>query len=123
MGLPKKNLASEALAGVERHPTARFRKGANPDPPTICAPKPSRRLNAKVAVGADLVKHKENLWCHMDLPPLNALRAFEVAARTGSFIQAGSELGVTAAAVSLRSRRWRRTWASGCSSARATGSF
>jgi LysR family glycine cleavage system transcriptional activator len=35
-----------------------------------------------------------------DLPPLNALRAFEVAARTGSFVQAGAELGVTAAAVS-----------------------
>ena len=34
------------------------------------------------------------------LPPLNALRAFEVAARTGSFAQAGAELGVTAAAVS-----------------------
>jgi LysR family glycine cleavage system transcriptional activator len=32
--------------------------------------------------------------------PLNALRAFEVAARTGSFVQAGAELGVTAAAVS-----------------------
>lgn len=35
-----------------------------------------------------------------NLPPLNALRAFEVAARTGSFVQAGAELGVTAAAVS-----------------------
>ncbi|OYX43556.1 MAG: hypothetical protein B7Z02_08410 [Rhodobacterales bacterium 32-67-9] len=32
--------------------------------------------------------------------PLNAIRAFEVAARTGSFVQAGTELGVTAAAVS-----------------------
>lgn len=32
--------------------------------------------------------------------PLNALRAFEVAARTGSFVSAGAELGVTAAAVS-----------------------
>ena len=35
-----------------------------------------------------------------NLPPLNALRGFEVAARTGSFVQAGAELGVTAAAVS-----------------------
>jgi LysR family glycine cleavage system transcriptional activator len=35
----------------------------------------------------------------MDVP-LNALRAFEVAARAGSFAQAGVELGVTAAAVS-----------------------
>lgn len=34
-----------------------------------------------------------------DLPPLNALRAFEVAARCGSFVLAGRELGVTAAAV------------------------
>ncbi len=32
--------------------------------------------------------------------PLNALRAFEAAARTGSFVSAGTELGVTAAAVS-----------------------
>jgi LysR family glycine cleavage system transcriptional activator len=39
-----------------------------------------------------------------DLPPLNALRAFEVAARTGSFVQAGAELGVTAAAVSAQVR-------------------
>ncbi len=35
----------------------------------------------------------------MDVP-MNALRAFEVAARAGSFVQAGVELGVTAAAVS-----------------------
>ncbi|MEZ5911700.1 MAG: LysR substrate-binding domain-containing protein [Paracoccaceae bacterium] len=34
------------------------------------------------------------------LPPLNAIRAFEVAARAGSFVQAGAELGVTSAAVS-----------------------
>jgi len=38
------------------------------------------------------------------LPPLNALRAFEAAARTGSFAQAGQELGVTAAAVSQQVR-------------------
>lgn len=36
--------------------------------------------------------------------PLNALRAFEVAARSGSFVQAGRELGVTAAAVSQQVR-------------------
>ncbi len=35
-----------------------------------------------------------------DHPPLNALRAFEVAARTGSFVAAGEELGVSSAAVS-----------------------
>ncbi len=39
-----------------------------------------------------------------DLPPLNALRAFEVAARRGSFVLAGRELGVTAAAVSAQVR-------------------
>lgn len=40
----------------------------------------------------------------MDLPPLNALRTFEVAARRGSFVEAGAELGVTAAAVSQQVR-------------------
>ncbi|MEX0365303.1 MAG: LysR substrate-binding domain-containing protein [Ruegeria sp.] len=40
----------------------------------------------------------------MKLPPLNALRAFECAARTGSFAAAGGELGVTPAAVSLQVR-------------------
>ena len=34
------------------------------------------------------------------LPPLNALRAFEVAARLGSFSAAASELGVTHGAIS-----------------------
>jgi DNA-binding transcriptional LysR family regulator len=34
------------------------------------------------------------------LPPLNALRVFEVAARTGSYAEAASELGVTHGAVS-----------------------
>jgi DNA-binding transcriptional LysR family regulator len=34
------------------------------------------------------------------LPPLNALRVFEVAARTGSYAQAASELGLTHGAVS-----------------------
>ncbi len=32
------------------------------------------------------------------LPPLNALRAFEAAARLGSFVKAADELGVTAGA-------------------------
>lgn len=36
--------------------------------------------------------------------PLNALRAFEVAARTGSFVAAGAELGVSAAAISQQVR-------------------
>jgi LysR family glycine cleavage system transcriptional activator len=34
------------------------------------------------------------------LPPLNALRVFEVAARTGSYVKAGTELGLTHGAVS-----------------------
>ncbi|WP_425964932.1 LysR family transcriptional regulator [Rhizobium nepotum] len=34
------------------------------------------------------------------LPPLNALRIFEVAARTGSYVEAGVELGLTHGAVS-----------------------
>ena len=41
----------------------------------------------------------------MKLPPLNALRAFEVAARTGSFSDAASELGVSSAAVSQQVRK------------------
>ena len=40
----------------------------------------------------------------MKLPPLNALRAFEGAARTGSFSAAGTELGVSSAAVSMQVR-------------------
>ncbi|WP_166417861.1 LysR family transcriptional regulator [Cochlodiniinecator piscidefendens] len=38
----------------------------------------------------------------MAQPPLNALRTFEVAARCGSFVQAGQELGVSSAAISLQ---------------------
>lgn len=38
------------------------------------------------------------------LPPLNAMHAFEVAARTGSFVAAGRELGVSSAAVSQQVR-------------------
>ena len=34
------------------------------------------------------------------LPPLNAVRAFEAAARLGSFVRAGEELHVTSGAVS-----------------------
>lgn len=37
-----------------------------------------------------------------NLPSLNGLRAFEVAARCGSFVLAGNELGVSSAAVSLQ---------------------
>ncbi len=41
---------------------------------------------------------------YMKLPPLNALRAFEVAARAGSFVAASDELGVSSAAVSMQVR-------------------
>lgn len=41
----------------------------------------------------------------LTLPPLNALRAFEVAARTGSYVAAAEELGVTAAAISQQIRK------------------
>jgi len=40
----------------------------------------------------------------MKLPPLNSIRAYEAAARTGSFTAAASELGVTSAAVSMQVR-------------------
>jgi len=40
----------------------------------------------------------------LSLPPLNALRAFEAAARTGSYVAAGEELGVSPAAVSQQVR-------------------
>lgn len=36
------------------------------------------------------------------LPPLNGLRAFEAAARCGSFVEAGQELAVSSAAISLQ---------------------
>lgn len=39
------------------------------------------------------------------LPPLNALRAFEAAARTGSHVAAAAELGISAAAVSQHIRK------------------
>lgn len=42
------------------------------------------------------------------LPPLNALRAFEVTARLGSFVRAGAELGVTPAAVSQQVKHLER---------------
>jgi LysR family glycine cleavage system transcriptional activator len=41
----------------------------------------------------------------LTLPPLNALRAFEVAARTGGYVAAADELGISAAAVSQKIRR------------------
>lgn len=42
--------------------------------------------------------------------PLNALRAFEVAARTGSFANAARELGVSSAAVSQQVKQLEEYW-------------
>ncbi|MFP6749512.1 MAG: LysR family transcriptional regulator [Alphaproteobacteria bacterium] len=53
------------------------------------------------------------------LPSLNALRAFEAAARQLSFTRAGRELHVTQAAISHRSRRWRAGSGWPCSAAAA----
>ncbi len=41
----------------------------------------------------------------MKLPPLNALKAFEIAARTGSYVAAAKELRVSPAAVSQQVRK------------------
>ena len=41
----------------------------------------------------------------LTLPPLNALRAFEVAARTGGYVPAAAEMGISPAAVSQQIRR------------------
>lgn len=43
-------------------------------------------------------------------PPLNALRAFEVAARTGSFANAAREMGVSSAAVSQQVKLLEEFW-------------
>jgi LysR family glycine cleavage system transcriptional activator len=41
----------------------------------------------------------------LTLPPLNALRGFEAPARTGSYVAAAEELGVSAAAISQQIRK------------------
>jgi LysR family glycine cleavage system transcriptional activator len=41
----------------------------------------------------------------LKLPPLNALKAFEIAARTGSYVAAARELSVSPAAVSQQARK------------------
>src|SRR5690242_12604896 len=48
--------------------------------------------------------HSEMSPRHRSLPPLNALRAFEAAARLGSFKDAAAELGVTHGAISRHVR-------------------
>ena len=45
----------------------------------------------------------------MKLPPMNALKAFEAAARAGSYVGAAGELGVSPAAVSQQVRNLE-TW-------------
>src|SRR5512138_1146449 len=48
-------------------------------------------------------RHKGDLWIvATKLPPLSAIRAFEAAARHGSFTRAADELGMTQAAVSYQ---------------------
>src|SRR5512138_1877649 len=48
-------------------------------------------------------RHKGDLWIvATKLPPLSAIRAFEAAARHGSFTKAAEELGMTQAAVSYQ---------------------
>src|ERR1700758_1368415 len=48
-------------------------------------------------------EHKPDLWIAMTkLPPLSAIRAFEAAARHGSFTKAATELGMTQAAISYQ---------------------
>lgn len=49
------------------------------------------------------------------LPPLNALRAFEAAARHLSFTKAASELNVTQAAISHQIKTLRSIWERRCS--------
>lgn len=44
------------------------------------------------------------------LPPLNALRVFEAAARHLSFTRAAEELFVTQAAVSTKLKPWKNFW-------------
>jgi hypothetical protein len=48
------------------------------------------------------------------LPPLNALRVFEVAARTASYAEAGTELGLTHGAVSRQIAALESWLATGC---------
>ena len=48
------------------------------------------------------------------LPPLNALRAFEAAARHLSFTRAASELNVTQAAISHQIKTLEVTWERRC---------
>ena len=52
---------------------------------------------------------------HKPMPPLNALRAFEVAARHLSLTKAAQELHVTAGALSTRSAGSKRCSVSSCS--------
>ena len=53
------------------------------------------------------------------LPPLYALRAFEVAARTCSFTRAGEELALTQSAISRHIRTLEASSVAACSSATA----
>jgi Bacterial regulatory helix-turn-helix protein, lysR family len=65
-------------------------------------PQPACRAGPVLATCSIFGNHKNNH--RPELPPLNALRAFEVAARCGSFVLAGADLGVTSAAISAQVR-------------------
>ena len=56
------------------------------------------------------------------MPALNALKAFEMAGRTGSFTRAAELLNVTQSAVSRRLASSRASSAKPCSSAAITSS-
>ena len=55
------------------------------------------------------------------MPPLYALRAFEVAARFGSFTQAAQSLFITQSAVSRHVKTTESIWIASCSSDMARG--
>lgn len=66
----------------------------------------SGRKKTFLSTGKIVIRSKEKLLERAieRLPPLNALKAFEVAARTGNFTLAARELGVSSAAVSQQVR-------------------
>lgn len=56
------------------------------------------------------------------IPPLNALKAFEAAARRLNITRAAEELSVTPGPSASRSESWRNTPARRCSTAKAVRS-
>jgi DNA-binding transcriptional LysR family regulator len=58
------------------------------------------QLRSKRFILIERNRFSDGLMTKRNLPPLNGLRAFETAARLGSFVAAAAELGVTPGAVS-----------------------